>query len=265
MTDRGLAAILRADGNACMRHCRGRRFLADSDSPAESRRAIFRHRLATRLWHWTNVLAVVVMIGSGLMISNAHPHLYWGQFGANFDPAWLDPPRFPGWITIPTDYNLAMARRWHLTFALLFAFALLVFMLVSLINGHVRRDLRIRAGEVAPSHLWADIKAHLRLRFHDPDRPDAYNILQKLSYVAVIFVLLPLLVFTGLALSPAMDAAWPWLLDVFGGRQSARSIHFIACWLLIGFIIVHLALVLLAGPVNEIRSMITGRWKVPHR
>ena len=238
--------------------------MAHSSTPAESGKAVYRHRVPTRLWHWINVLAVFVMIGSGLMISNAHPHLYWGQYGANYDPSWLDPPRFPGWITIPSDYNLAMARRWHLTFALLFAFNLLLFMIWSLLNGHVARDLRIRAREVRPSHLWSDVKAHLRLRFHDPDRPTAYNILQKLSYVGVIFVALPLLILTGLTLSPAMDAAWPWLLDIFGGRQSARSIHFIACWLVMAFIVVHILLVLLAGPVNEIRSMITGRWRVPH-
>lgn len=232
-------------------------------SQSESPQRIYRHRIMTRLWHWVNVLAVFVLIGSGLMISNAHPHLYWGQFGANFDPAWLHPPRFPGWITIPSEYNLAMARRWHLTFALLFAFNLAVFMIVSLLNGHILRDLRIRAAEIAPRHLWADIGAHLRLRFHDPERPAAYNILQKLAYVSVIFVALPLLVLTGLTLSPAMNAAWPWLLDIFGGRQSARSIHFIACWAVMDFIVVHLLLVLLAGPVNEIRSMITGRWRIP--
>ncbi|WP_415877332.1 cytochrome b/b6 domain-containing protein [Croceicoccus marinus] len=242
--------------------------LESGSAPAEadlaSGRAVYRHRVPTRLWHWINVLAVFVTIGSGLMISNAHPHLYWGEYGANYDPSWLDPPRFPGWITIPSDYNLAMARRWHLTFALLFAFNLLVFMIWSAINGHIARDLRIRLAEVRPAHLWSDAKAHLRLRFHDPDRPTAYNILQKLSYVGVIFVALPLLILTGLTLSPAMDAAWPWLLDLFGGRQSARSIHFIACWLVMAFIVVHVLLVVLAGPVNEIRSMITGRWRVPH-
>ncbi len=232
-------------------------------SQSESPQRIYRHRIMTRLWHWVNVLAVFVLIGSGLMISNAHPHLYWGQFGANFDPAWLHPPRFPGWITIPSEYNLAMARRWHLTFALLFAFNLAVFMIASLLNGHIVRDLRIRPADIAPRHLWADIRAHLRLRFHDPERPDAYNILQKLAYVSVIFVALPLLVLTGLTLSPAMNAAWPWLLDIFGERQSARSIHFIACWAVMVFIVVHLLLVLLAGPVNEIRSMITGRWRIP--
>ncbi|HVI99092.1 MAG TPA: cytochrome b/b6 domain-containing protein [Sphingomonas sp.] len=226
-------------------------------------RSVHRHRLATRLWHWVNAIAVFIMIGSGLGISNAHPRLYWGQYGANFDTAWLELPRWPGWLTIPGHYDLALSRRWHLFFALVMAFALLAFMIASLVNRHFQRDLRVRRADVTPRHLWGDLKAHLTFRFHDPERPGAYNTLQKLSYVLAIFVLIPLLILTGLALSPGMDAAWPWLTELFGGRQSARSIHFIAMALLSGFVIVHLALVILAGPMNELRSMITGWWRVP--
>jgi thiosulfate reductase cytochrome b subunit len=89
-----------------------------------------------------------------------------------------------------------------------------------------------------------------------------YNTLQKVSYVAVIFLLIPLMILTGITMSPGMDAAWPWLLDLFGGRQSARSIHFIVAAAILAFIIVHLIMVLLAGPVNEIWSMISGRWRI---
>jgi len=87
--------------------------------------------------------------------------------------------------------------------------------------------------------------------------------LQKASYIGVIFVALPLVILTGLTMSPGMNAAWPWLVDVFGGRQSARSIHFIAAFVLVGFVVVHLLMVVLAGPLNEVRSMITGRYRVP--
>jgi Ni/Fe-hydrogenase b-type cytochrome subunit len=221
---------------------------------------VYRHRLVTRIWHWINALAVMVLIGSGLMIFNAHPRLYWGHYGANHDPAWLELPRWPGWMTIPSHYSLSGARHWHLFFALVLAFGLLVYLVWSLANRHIQRDLRVRAGELAPAHLLDDAKAHLDLRFHDPANPRAYNIFQKLSYAGVIFVLLPLLILTGLALSPGM---WPWLPDLFGGRQSARSIHFIAMAAMSGFIVVHLALVFLAGAINETRSMITGWWRVP--
>jgi len=226
-------------------------------------RSVFRHRLTTRLWHWINAVAVFVMIGSGLMIFNAHPQLYWGAYGANMDPAWLSLPRFPGWVTIPQTYNLALARRWHLLFALVLAFGLLAFMVASLVNRHFGRVLAIRKGELSPAHIAEDVRDHLRFRFHDEDDPGRYNTLQKLSYVAIIFGLLPLVIFTGIALSPGMNAAWPWLLDLFGGRQSARSLHFIAMVGLTLFTIVHLALVILAGAVNEVRSMVTGWWRVP--
>ncbi|MBN8809184.1 MAG: cytochrome b/b6 domain-containing protein [Sphingomonas sp.] len=224
--------------------------------------------MATRLWHWLTAVTIFVMIGSGIGILNAHPRLYWGAYGANFDHAWLDLSSYKDWMrsgifTIPRNYNLALSRRWHLTFALVLGFALLAFMVASLINRHFQRDLRVRAKEVAPRHLIADAAAHARFDFLNPDDPARYNTLQKLSYVGVIFLILPLMILTGLALSPGMDAAWPWLLELFGGRQSARSIHFIAASALVAFIVIHLALVILAGPIGEVRSMLTGWWRVP--
>ena len=222
-----------------------------------------RHRLSTRLWHWTNAVCVVILLMSGLGIFNAHPRLYWGQYGANFDHAWLVLERFPGWATIPGHYSLAMSRRWHLAVALIFAFALLLYMLWSLFNRHVGRDLAIGRDDVRPRRLWRDIKDHARLRFPTGDAALRYNILQKLSYVGVIFVLLPLLIFTGLSMSPGMNAAWPWLIVLFGGRQSARSVHFIAAGLLVAFLMVHILMVVLAGPINEVRSMITGKYRIP--
>lgn len=169
----------------------------------------------------------------------------------------------PGWATIPSTYNLAAARRWHLAFAWLLVAGLVLFLITSLINRHAQRDLAPTRDEVRPSHILEDIRDHARLHFPTGDAALRYNILQKLSYVGVIFVLLPLMILTGLTMSPAMDAAWPWLVELFGGRQSARSIHFICAALLLAFIIVHLAMVLLAGPINEIGSMITGRFRVP--
>jgi thiosulfate reductase cytochrome b subunit len=258
---------------------------------------IRRHRLSTRLWHWVNFVTVFVLLMSGLMIFNAHPRLYWGQYGANFDQAWLEigstptsgylkvgsvqmpttgvlghwtdrdgnvrRRAFPHWATIPSSYSLSAARRWHLAFAWVLAIGLLAFWVVSLVNRHAQRDLAPRLSELRPSHLWHDIKEHARLRFPTGEAALRYNILQKLSYVGVIFVLLPVIVLTGLTMSPGMDAAWSWLLDLFGGRQSARSIHFICAMLLLLFILVHLVMVVLAGPINEVRSMITGRYRVP--
>ena len=268
----------------------------DRIEPAGTR-LIYRHRLGTRIWHWVNAVTIVVLLMSGAMIFNAHPRLYWGQYGANFDRAWLEinadsrggylklgdrrfdtdgvlgrwkasdgsvrTNAFPGWATIPSGYNLALARRWHLTFALVLAFGLLFFLIASLFNRHIQRDFVLKRREIAPAGLWRDIVAHLKLRFDNPEDPGAFNVLQKLSYIGVIFVLIPLIIFTGLTMSPDMDPAWPWLLDLFGGRQSARSIHFIAAALLLLFILVHLVLVLLSGPINGVRGMITGWLRVP--
>lgn len=224
---------------------------------------IYRHRLTTRLWHWVNVVTIFIMIGSGATILNAHPHLYWGEFGANPDHPWLNTPHIPAYLTIPAGYNLAIARRWHLLFALVLGFGLLFYMVSSVINRHFVRDFRLRLAELTPAHLWFDVKQHLSLRFHDPDHPNARNIFQKLSYVLVIFGLIPAMIVSGLALSPTMAAGWPWVLDIVGGRASARSVHFIAASGLVLFIIVHLVLVILAGAWGEVTSMVTGWWTVP--
>ncbi|MDB5698711.1 MAG: Ni/Fe-hydrogenase B-type cytochrome subunit [Alphaproteobacteria bacterium] len=264
---------------------------------AERQATIYRHRLPVRLWHWLNAVTVFVMLMSGLMIFNAHPRLYWGQYGANADPAWLEigsnatdgyvrlgalqltttgflglwtdsdgqvkRRAFPGWATIPSRYDLAGARHWHLAFAWLLVVPGLLYWLWGFAARHIQRDLAPTREELAPRHVWRDISNHARLRFATGDEARRYNILQKVSYMAVIFLLLPVAVLTGLTMSPAIDAAWPWLIDLFGGRQSARSLHFIAAMLLLAFIIVHLLMVLLAGPINELRSMITGRYRLP--
>ncbi|MBB4632087.1 cytochrome b/b6 domain-containing protein [Sphingosinicella soli] len=254
-----------------------------------------RHRLPVRLWHWTNAIAVFVLLMSGLMIFNAHPRLYWGHYGANPDPAWLeiyatrstgvlrvgdlrvettgvlgrwsDPGgvsralAFPHWATIPSTYNLALARRWHIAFAWVLAVAGSLYLVWAAASRHAAALLPTRR-ELAPGHVWQDIKAHALLRFPRGEAALRYNVLQKLAYGGVVFILLPAIVLSGLGMSPAIDAAWPWVVDLFGGRQSARSVHFISAALILAFIAVHLLMVLLAGPVNGIISMITGRYRI---
>jgi len=215
-----------------------------------------RHALSTRLWHWINALSLVVLFMSGLNISNAHPRLYWGDKGFTPAEAWAEIPRFPHWLTIPDHYSLAAARDWHVLFAWVFALSLLLFMVAALRNRHFARDLVTRAREWRPAAIGADIRAHLRLRFdHGGGK---YNFLQKLSYGVVLFILLPLMILTGMAMSPGVDAAWGWLGAALGGRQSARSLHFIAAWGLVGFSVGHVVLVLLSGPWGQVRAMITG-------
>jgi len=256
-----------------------------------------RHRLSTRLWHWLNALTIFTMIGSGLMIFNAHPRLYWGAYGANYETPWLEISNdgthgfvklgtvhipttgvlgiskkadgtvngyaFPSWATLPASYNLAKARRWHLFFAWLLVVPGLLYVLWSLANRHIQRDLTPTRAELAPKHILHDIVEHARLRFPTGAAALHHNILQKLSYIGVLFGLLPGIILSGLTLSPGMTAAWPWLLWLMGGRASARSVHFICMSLIVAFILVHLVMVVLTGPYNEVRSMITGKFRLP--
>jgi thiosulfate reductase cytochrome b subunit len=262
-----------------------------------AKQVIYRHRLPTRIWHWLNAAVILVMLMSGLMIFNAYPRLYWGHYGANPDHAWLQIgdsgeqgflrvgdvtirttgflgvwggpgdqtmyTAFPGWLTIPSTYDLALSRRWHLTFAWLFVTAIIAYWIWGLVNRHIWQDLLPSKHELTPRHILEDVKDHALLRFPKGDAARRYNTLQKLTYLGVVFVLIPLLILTGLTMSPGMDAAWPWLIDVFGGRPSARSIHFICAMLMVLFFLVHLLMVALVGPINEVRSMITGRYHLP--
>ena len=261
---------------------------------------IRRHRLSTRIWHWLNAVVLVVMLMSGLMIFNAHPRLYWGEYGANDDAAWLEigatgkgegalriggtvirttgvlgvftdgegirrERAFPDWATIPSHYSLADARLWHMAFAWPLAFGLLAYLLWSLVNGHLWRDIHIARWEWRPSHVWRDIRDHARLRFPKGAAARRYGVLQKLAYAGVLFLLMPLTIVTGLAMSPGMDAAWPWLTELPGGRQSARSIHFLCACAIVGFVMVHLVMVLLSGPLDQLRGMITGRCRLKEK
>ncbi|TWC77377.1 thiosulfate reductase cytochrome b subunit [Rhizobium sp. SJZ105] len=267
-------------------------------------RTIFirRHSVVTRLTHWLNVLCLGFLLLSGLQIFNAHPELYWGHYGANGDPAILTigsddgggQPRgfvriagleipttgvlgvsqadgeqvsraFPSWATIPSFQDLAAGRRWHFFFAWLFVINGIVYLGFSVLSGHFRKDLAPKPHEISPRHLGREILDHARLRFPEGEEAKHYNALQKLTYLAVIVVLLPLMVLTGLTMSPGVDAALPSLVDIFGGRQSARTIHFITASALVIFVIVHVAMVLPSGTWNNIRSMITGRYAIQEK
>lgn len=214
-----------------------------------------RHAVSTMAWHWANLICVVVLFMSGLNISNAHRYLYWGEYGFAPADAWTSVIRFPGWATIPGHYDLAGARDWHMLMAWPFALGLFLYWFAMLLNGHFWRDLRTTRKEWSPAAIRADIRAHLKVDF---EHGGTYNFLQKLSYGVVLGILLPLMIFTGMAISPGIEPAMPWLIDIFGGRQSARSIHFITAWAVAGFFVVHVLLVLATGPVRQICDMLTG-------
>ena len=265
-------------------------------APAHDRgRVVYRHRAATRLTHWTWAIALFFLLLSGLQIFNAHPSLYIGnQSGFEFDNSVLsmramrnadgsvdgfttilgrdftttglfgmsgpkDNPSyrgFPAWATLPSYQDLATGRVIHFFFAWLFAAAFLIWFFSSLVSGHLRRDILPSMSDVRG--LPRSIGDHLRFRFH---RDGRYNGLQKFTYAAVLLVVFPLIILTGLAMSPGMNAAWPWLPELFGGRQTARSLHFLCMALLVVFFIVHVVMIVAAGPFNEMRSILTGWYR----
>jgi len=262
-------------------------------APAVER--IYRHRLPVRISHWLNVPCLIILIMSGLQIFNAHPALYWGDrsdrgqpllsirpvttesgeirgittiLGHKFDTTgvlgYSDGSRraFPAWATVPSAKFLAMGRQWHLFFAWLLVINGLLFMTYALISRHVTRDLAPTGKDLLG--IGKAVKDHLVLRHPKGDEAKRYNVLQKLAYVVILFVVAPLIVLTGLTMSPTIDTAFPWLLTIFGGRQAARTIHFIACFSFVGFIVIHVLQVILTGFFNNIRSMVTGWFVVKH-
>jgi thiosulfate reductase cytochrome b subunit len=268
-------------------------------SEAPPKEIIHRHSRVVRITHWLNALCLFVLLLSGLQIFNAHPQLYWGQKGADFDKPFVEMTAthrgtgqlrgvvriagaqidttgvfglsrasghlmvrgYPAWLTLPSYRDLATGRRWHFFFAWIFVLNGLTYLGFGLWNRHLQRDLTPTKAELEPRHLLHDIVQHAQLKLPKGEAAKRYNVLQKLAYLGVI-VLLALMVLTGLTMSPGMDAVFPWLVQLFGGRQSARTIHWICANLIVLFVLVHLFMVVVAGAVNEIGSMITGRYAV---
>ncbi|HVZ91709.1 MAG TPA: cytochrome b/b6 domain-containing protein [Rhizomicrobium sp.] len=256
-----------------------------------------RHSPVARATHWVNAVILYVMLLSGLQIFNAHPALYWGassnfehpvlsltargydetvtegvtQIGSlSFDTTGvlgaskvdgvMTARGFPDWATIPGPQWLAMGRLWHFFFAWLFVLNGAVFIAWAYWSGHARRDLWPTLRDA--KHLPREIADHALLRFPKGEAARRYNGLQKMAYSFILFVVAPVIILTGLSMSPTMDAAFPWLPWIFGGRQSARTIHFLCAFAFLGFFVVHIVMVILSGAWNNLRSMVTGRYAI---
>jgi len=240
---------------------------------------------------------MLALVGSGLQILNAHPALYWGEAShfetplasagavtqngelrgitqvgsARFDTTGVlgatnnaDGVRtravVPSWAMIPGTRNLALGRRWHFFFGWLWVLNGVTYLLWSLASRHLQRDLAMQRRD------WREIPRsildHLRFRHPHGEAATRYNPLQKLAYLGVIFGLTPLIVLTGLSMSPQLDSVMGGFIELVGGRQSARTLHFVAMALFVLFAIVHVLMVVYAGPINEMRSMISGRFRI---
>lgn len=273
----------------------------DRSNPPSRSHLVYRHTLPVRISHWLVVVSFTLLVMSGLQVFNAHPALYWGAksdfghplfalkaandsteqhphgvtlvFGHSFDttgvlgvspgPDGTPTARgFPVWVTIPSEQDLATGRRWHFFFAWVLVTVGVLYLGYGLIGRHVRRDLVLDRTELR--HIGVSILDHLRLLFPRGQDARRYNVLQKLSYLAVVFVIFPILVLAGLAMSPGIDSAVP-IMDAFGGRQAARTVHFVCAWLLVLFALIHIVMVLVSGVFNNLRSMITGYYRIDSR
>jgi thiosulfate reductase cytochrome b subunit len=223
---------------------------------------IYRHRLWVRITHWINAICMTVLLMSGLQIFNAHPALYWGDASCFVAPL-VEIGPFPSWATLPGSEWLAMGRRWHFFFAWVFVANGAMYVLLAILGGHFHRDLLPSRSDLR--QIGHSIWQHMRLRFPQGEDAKHYNVLQKLAYLVVLCGLCPFIVLAGLAMSPHLDAGYPWLLWIFGGRQSARTIHFVCAFSLLGFVVVHLLMVLVSGLWNNIRSMIIGWYDIGER
>jgi len=262
-----------------------------ADSPV-AERWYRRHTALVRVTHWINVVCFTLLLMSGLQIFNAHPALYVGErsnfdhptmsirahlsknglvgetlilghsfdttgvLGVSSEDGQISSRAFPSWITIPSFRDLATGRRWHFFFAWLLVLNALGYLVCGIARRHFGRDLLPSCVEL--SRIGREVLEHLRLRFPRGEAAKRYNLLQQLTYLLVVFVLFPLMILTVLTMSPGIDSAVPQLLTLFGGRQTARLIHFAAAAGLVLFVIVHLVMVLLSGVWNNLRSMITG-------
>ena len=265
------------------------RLVAEGD-----RRLIYRQNGITRLTHWVWAIAMFFLLLSGLQIFNARPNLYIGlQSGFGFDNSILDIyatngpagpmgqaklfgqifdttgvlgmsvsadqpafAAFPGWATIPSYRDLATGRVVHFFFAWILVGTLAIWLINALFTGHLWRDIILKPRDIRG--LPRDIWDHVRLRF---THGKSYTPLQKFAYFGVFVVAFPLIIATGLTMSPNFDATLPWLPELFGGRQTARTIHFITMLAFVLFFVVHIIMVVLANPINELRSMITGYYR----
>jgi thiosulfate reductase cytochrome b subunit len=219
------------------------------EEPSDSRR----HSLLVRITHWVHTLAFFGLLVSGIAILLAHPRLYWGETGSLGTPSLLD---------LPIPFKLGHSgwgRYLHFLSAWLCALAGLLYVLSGIFTGHFRKDLLPAKSSLA----WPLIVRSVSARFHrsglEQQEFFAYNSLQRLAYLGVIFVLFPLVVITGLGMSPAITSVIPVIVTIFGGEQSARTVHFFVSILLVLFLFAHVVMICFSGFITRMRAMISGK------
>ncbi len=228
-----------------------------------------RHSLLVRVTHWITTLCFLALLVSGAEIVISHPRFYWGETG-NIHTTPLFKLHIPSSrALVPTGYGYVLpdqngwSRYLHFQAAWIVVLTGLLYAISILFTGHLRKNLLPGKADLSLRAFSSSIASHLRLRRPPAAEAWSYNLLQRLTYLFVIFVLFPMVIWTGLAMSPSFVSAFPFTVNSLGGQQSARTLHFFVSLALVLFLLVHVVMIFLAGFWGRMRAMITGRPGTP--
>ena len=223
-----------------------------------------RHSALVRITHWVTTFSFLALLVTGVEILLSHPRFYWGETGNINTSPLFQLPIPSSRDTVPTGYDYVLpdqngwSRYLHFQSAWVLVWTGVIYVAFGFLNGHFRRNLFPTRSELSPKGLSSALARHLRFGW-SREEAGSYNVLQRLTYLLVIFILFPLVVWTGLAMSPAVGSAIPVAVNALGGQQSARTIHFFVSVFLVKFLLVHVVMVGVAGFRKRVRAMITGR------
>jgi thiosulfate reductase cytochrome b subunit len=240
-------------------------YMPNSASAVPATTVKSRHSALVRLTHWITTLCFIALLVSGIEILISHPRFYWGETGNVLTPPLFRIPIPSSRALVPTGYGYVLpdqngwSRYLHFQAAWALVLTGLLYAIFSLVSGHLRKNLLPGKSGLSWRVLSREIANHLRFKRPSEDEAWSYNVLQRLTYLLVIFVLFPLVIWSGLAMSLAFVSAFPATVTLLGGQQSARTIHFFVSLLLVLFLLVHVVMVFLAGFWSRTRAMITGK------
>ncbi len=239
--------------------------VASDESVAAAAKPAARHAGLVRITHWIIALCFFALLLTGIEVLISHPRFYWGETGNDLTKPLFQIPIPSSRDLVSTGYNYVLpdqngwSRALHFEAAWAVVFSGVLYGIFGFFAGHFRKNLVPRKADLSWGNLTATIAGHLRFQRPSEEEAWSYNVLQRAAYLFVIFILFPLLIWTGLAMSPTFTAGFPSTVTLLGGRQTARTIHFFASIALVLFLLVHIVMICLAGFWSRTRAMITGR------
>jgi thiosulfate reductase cytochrome b subunit len=229
-------------------------FLPTPATPSREVSTVPRHSALVRLTHWIHAASFIALVISGVCILLAYPRMHWGETGTFGTPSLFDLP-----LPFVLDLGIRGPGRYvHFLAAWVCLFSGLPYAISGLFTQHFQENLWPRKSDLSLRSIRKVVVNHLRFKRPTEEEAQTYNVLQRLAYLAVVFVLMPFMFITGFAMSPAITSVFPIVVNIFGGHQTARTLHFVAANLLVLFLFVHVAMVIMAGFIKRCRAMISG-------